>query len=367
MIIAGGGIGGLSAAAGLRSAGIDAAVFEQLDQVGATLVGGGFHLWPNAIRALRRARARRGCPRPRRPARGDRVLLLSGAQARRVAADGDRERPRPLRRRHRARRAARGAPRSDRRSPGDGRREAHRVRGRVRRRHSALRGRPRGARRRARRRRRAALDRPCHAARSGRARLRRLRAVARRWSTASATCCPRHRADHLRPRRANRHASRLRQAALLGVRALRALPTRPARHPAGSRGCSSRSDSGRRPSPRQSRQPPRSSWFGLPIYDRRPVEAWGRGGAPLLGDAAHPMTTNTSQGGNLAVEDGVVLAGELAERGRRGGSVAVVRASANRPYDAARGELTLDLEHERLGEPAPGRGPRADVLALRAP
>ena len=53
MIVAGGGIGGLAVAAGLRSAGIDAAVFEQLDHVGATLVGGGFHLWPNAIRALR--------------------------------------------------------------------------------------------------------------------------------------------------------------------------------------------------------------------------------------------------------------------------------------------------------------------------
>src|SRR5262245_16680142 len=53
VIVVGGGIGGLAAAAGLRSAGIDAKVFEQLDHVGATLVGGGFHLWPNAIRALR--------------------------------------------------------------------------------------------------------------------------------------------------------------------------------------------------------------------------------------------------------------------------------------------------------------------------
>jgi len=53
VIVVGGGIGGLSAAAGLRSADIDVGVFEQLDHVGATLVGGGFHLWPNAIRALR--------------------------------------------------------------------------------------------------------------------------------------------------------------------------------------------------------------------------------------------------------------------------------------------------------------------------
>ena len=53
VIVVGGGVGGLAAAGGLRAAGIDAAVFEQLDHIGATLVGGGFHLWPNAVRALR--------------------------------------------------------------------------------------------------------------------------------------------------------------------------------------------------------------------------------------------------------------------------------------------------------------------------
>ena len=57
---------------------------------------------------------------------------------------------------------------------------------------------------------------------------------------------------------------------------------------------------------------PEEQIVGLPIYDRRPVDTWGRGRVTLLGDAAHPMTTNTSQGGNLAVEDGVVLAQALA-------------------------------------------------------
>jgi 2-polyprenyl-6-methoxyphenol hydroxylase-like FAD-dependent oxidoreductase len=57
---------------------------------------------------------------------------------------------------------------------------------------------------------------------------------------------------------------------------------------------------------------PEEQIVGLPIYDRQPVQEWGRGRVTLLGDAAHPMTTNTSQGGNLAIEDGVVLARTLA-------------------------------------------------------
>jgi 2-polyprenyl-6-methoxyphenol hydroxylase-like FAD-dependent oxidoreductase len=52
---------------------------------------------------------------------------------------------------------------------------------------------------------------------------------------------------------------------------------------------------------------PEEQITGLPIFDRRPVESWGRGRVTLLGDAAHPMTTNTSQGGNQAIEDGVLL------------------------------------------------------------
>jgi 2-polyprenyl-6-methoxyphenol hydroxylase-like FAD-dependent oxidoreductase len=56
---------------------------------------------------------------------------------------------------------------------------------------------------------------------------------------------------------------------------------------------------------------PEEQIVGLPIYDRKPVTGWGRGRVTLLGDAAHPMTTNTSQGGNLAIEDGYVLARTL--------------------------------------------------------
>ncbi|HEX2233457.1 MAG TPA: NAD(P)/FAD-dependent oxidoreductase [Thermoleophilaceae bacterium] len=50
---------------------------------------------------------------------------------------------------------------------------------------------------------------------------------------------------------------------------------------------------------------------GLPVYERRPQKKWGAGRVTLLGDAAHAMTTNTSQGGNMAIEDGLALARRL--------------------------------------------------------
>jgi 2-polyprenyl-6-methoxyphenol hydroxylase-like FAD-dependent oxidoreductase len=51
------------------------------------------------------------------------------------------------------------------------------------------------------------------------------------------------------------------------------------------------------------------------IVDRNPLRSWGRGRATLLGDAAHPMTPNTSQGAGMAIEDAAVLARELAALG----------------------------------------------------
>jgi 2-polyprenyl-6-methoxyphenol hydroxylase-like FAD-dependent oxidoreductase len=54
---------------------------------------------------------------------------------------------------------------------------------------------------------------------------------------------------------------------------------------------------------------------GTGIYWRKPARTWGRGRVTLLGDAAHPMTPDLSQGAAQALEDAVVLAASLREAG----------------------------------------------------
>jgi 2-polyprenyl-6-methoxyphenol hydroxylase-like FAD-dependent oxidoreductase len=48
-------------------------------------------------------------------------------------------------------------------------------------------------------------------------------------------------------------------------------------------------------------------------HDRPPAARWGEGRVTMLGDAAHPMTPNLGQGGCVAVEDAAVLARCLAK------------------------------------------------------
>lgn len=76
-----------------------------------------------------------------------------------------------------------------------------------------------------------------------------------------------------------------------------------------------------------------------PIYERRWLESWGEGPVTLLGDAAHPMTPSMGQGGGMAIEDAVVLADRIEkagsitagmrayERDRRPRALAMVRNS----------------------------------------
>lgn len=56
---------------------------------------------------------------------------------------------------------------------------------------------------------------------------------------------------------------------------------------------------------------PKEAISGTGIYARAPATTWGRGGVTLLGDAAHPMTPDLSQGAAQALEDAVVLAASL--------------------------------------------------------
>lgn len=56
-----------------------------------------------------------------------------------------------------------------------------------------------------------------------------------------------------------------------------------------------------------------TQWQKWALYDCRPLKHWGNGPVTLLGDAAHPMLPYLAQGAAMAVEDAVVLADCLAQ------------------------------------------------------
>ena len=70
-------------------------------------------------------------------------------------------------------------------------------------------------------------------------------------------------------------------------------------------------------------------WQKWALYDRAPSTLWGHGPVTLLGDAAHPMLPFLAQGAAMAIEDAAVLAREIA---RSPGD----RVAALRNYEAAR-------------------------------
>jgi salicylate hydroxylase len=49
-------------------------------------------------------------------------------------------------------------------------------------------------------------------------------------------------------------------------------------------------------------------WLRWPLFDRPPISQWGRGPVTLLGDAAHPALPFLAQGAAMAIEDAAVLA-----------------------------------------------------------
>ena len=71
------------------------------------------------------------------------------------------------------------------------------------------------------------------------------------------------------------------------------------------------------------------------IVGREPLEQWGRGRVTLLGDAAHPMTPNLGQGAAQAIEDALALATCLSEHGDP--------TSALRAYEARRSPRTASI------------------------
>jgi 2-polyprenyl-6-methoxyphenol hydroxylase-like FAD-dependent oxidoreductase len=78
-------------------------------------------------------------------------------------------------------------------------------------------------------------------------------------------------------------------------------------------------------------------WQKWALYDRAPSASWGRGPVTLLGDAAHPMLPFLAQGASMAIEDAAVLARELA---RSPGD----RSAALRNYETARRPRTARVQ-----------------------
>jgi 2-polyprenyl-6-methoxyphenol hydroxylase-like FAD-dependent oxidoreductase len=93
-----------------------------------------------------------------------------------------------------------------------------------------------------------------------------------------------------------------------------------------------------------------------PIYDRPPIGEWGRGRVTLLGDAAHPMTFNLGQGACQAIEDGVVLGNALATASGSGDM-----AGALRRYESRRMKRTASMTNGswRIGQMGRLRHPAA--------
>lgn len=93
----------------------------------------------------------------------------------------------------------------------------------------------------------------------------------------------------------------------------------------------------------------------IDIADRPPERepAWGHGRVVLVGDAAHPMTLNLSQGAGQAIEDGVVLSAALAREPDAGAAIASYEKARRERVDAmVRGAY-------RIGELGKLRGPLA--------
>jgi 2-polyprenyl-6-methoxyphenol hydroxylase-like FAD-dependent oxidoreductase len=77
--------------------------------------------------------------------------------------------------------------------------------------------------------------------------------------------------------------------------------------------------------------------------DRKPLKKWGDGRVTLLGDAAHPITPNVGQGACMAIEDAACLAKCLLAHPDT--------ASAFRAYEAMRGPRTARVatQARRIG------------------
>ena len=76
------------------------------------------------------------------------------------------------------------------------------------------------------------------------------------------------------------------------------------------------------------------------LVDRDPLQRWGDGNVVLLGDSCHPMTPYMAQGAAMAIEDAAILARCLEGIEREGITQALARYVATRQERAAQVQLT---------------------------
>ena len=83
-------------------------------------------------------------------------------------------------------------------------------------------------------------------------------------------------------------------------------------------------------------------WLKWALYDMPPLNVWGDGPVTLLGDAAHPMLPFLAQGAAMAIEDAAVLADNLARTPDD-------PAAAIRRYERARRKRTAQVQQAARG------------------
>ncbi len=91
------------------------------------------------------------------------------------------------------------------------------------------------------------------------------------------------------------------------------------------------------------------SCFKWALFDRPPMDKWGKGAVTLLGDACHPTLPFMAQGAAMAIEDGAVLARCLAS----GGDI----AESLQKYE--------DLRRDRTARIQKGSRRNADIFHAR--
>jgi len=101
--------------------------------------------------------------------------------------------------------------------------------------------------------------------------------------------------------------------------------------------------------------------FKWGLYDRDPLSLWSAARLTLMGDAAHPMLPFLGQGAACAIEDGYVLARELA-RSPEDHAAALQRYEALRIPRASRIQLAARQQDRFAHQATPSANVNADWL-----